>query len=74
MKIPTELKHKPVIVSENYDLIDGRYTNNSDAKGLSLGLAQWNERGNLDISAKNMAAYRRKMVQTIRGNALAQSP
>ena len=52
MKIPTELKHKPVIVSEDYDLIDGRYTPNSDAKGLSLGLAQWNERGNLDISAK----------------------
>ena len=25
---------------------------NSDAKGLSLGLAQWNERGNLEISAK----------------------
>ena len=52
MKIPTELKHKPVIVSEEYDRIDGRYFNNSDAKGLSLGLAQWNERGNLDISAK----------------------
>jgi hypothetical protein len=52
MKIPTELKHKPVILSENYDLIDGRNANNSDAKGLSLGLAQWNERGNVEISAK----------------------
>ncbi len=52
MKIPVELKHKPVIISENYDLIDGRNANNSDAKGLSLGLAQWNERGNVDISAK----------------------
>ena len=52
MKIPTELKHKPVIISEDYDLIDGRNANNSDAKGLSLGLAQWNERGNVDISAK----------------------
>lgn len=52
MKIPTELKHKPVIVSEDYDLIDGRFANNSDAKGLSLGLAQWNDRGNVDISAK----------------------
>jgi len=52
MKIPTELKHKPVIVSEDYDKIDGRYAYKSDAKGLSLGLAQWNERGNLDISAK----------------------
>jgi len=52
MKIPTELKHKPVIVSEDYDRIDGRKAHNSDAKGLSLGLAQWNERGNVDISAK----------------------
>jgi len=51
MKIPTELKHKPVIISEDYDLIDGRYADKSDAKGLSLGLAQWNERGNLEISA-----------------------
>ena len=52
MKIPTELKHQPVIISEDYDLIDGRYANNSDAKGLSLGLAQWNERGNVEIAAK----------------------
>ena len=52
MKIPTTLKHKPVIVSENYENIDGRYAYDSDAKGLSLGLAQWNDRGNVDISAK----------------------
>ena len=52
MKIPTALKHKPVIVSENYDNVDGRYAYNSDAKGLSLGLAQWNDRGKVDISAK----------------------
>lgn len=52
MKIPTVLKHKPVIVSEEYNKIDGRKAPDSDAKGLSLGLAQWNERGNVDISAK----------------------
>jgi hypothetical protein len=52
MKIPTELKHAPVIVSEEYDLIDGKFANNSEAKGLSLGLAQWNDRGKVDISAK----------------------
>lgn len=52
MKIPTTLKHKPVIVSENYENVDGRYAYNTDAKGLSLGLAQWNDRGNVDISAK----------------------
>ncbi len=52
MKIPTTLKHKPVIVSEDYDKIDGRYADNSDAKGLSVGLAQWNDRGKVDVSAK----------------------
>jgi hypothetical protein len=52
MKIPTALKHKPVIVCENYGQIDGRYANKSDAKGLSLGLAQWNDRGKVEISAK----------------------
>jgi len=52
MKIPATLKHKPVIVSENYENIDGRYRRDTDAKGLSLGLAQWNDRGKVDISAK----------------------
>lgn len=52
MKIPTTLKHKPVIVSDNYEQVDGRYAHNTDAKGLSLGLAQWNDRGRVDISAK----------------------
>ena len=51
MKIPTTLKHKPVIVVRDYDRIDGRFQQ-SDAKGLSLGLAQWNDRGKVDISAK----------------------
>jgi len=52
MKIPTTLKHKPVIVTENYDNIDGRRAYESDTKGLSLGLAQWNDRGKVEISAK----------------------
>ena len=52
MNIPTTLKHKPVIVSENYENVDGRYAYHTDAKGLSLGLAQWNDRGKVDISAK----------------------
>ena len=52
MKIPAELKHKPVIISENYENVDGRYAYKTDAKGLSLGLAQWNDRGKVDISAK----------------------
>lgn len=52
MNIPTSLKHKPVIVAEDYEQIDGRFAYDSDAKGLSLGLAQWNDRGKVDISAK----------------------
>ena len=52
MDIPTNLKHKPVVVAEDYGRIDGRSAYDSDAKGLSLGLAQWNDRGHVDISAK----------------------
>lgn len=52
MKIPTTLKHKPVITCEDYANIDGRSAYNSETQGLSLGLAQWNDRGNIDISAK----------------------
>lgn len=52
MKIPTNLKHKPVIVVENYGNIDGRYAYKTDVQGLSLGLAQWNDRGKMDVSAK----------------------
>ena len=52
MKIPVTLKHKPVIVAEDYDGIDGRGAGESEAKGLSLGLAQWNDRGKVDISVK----------------------
>ena len=52
MHIPTTLKHKPVITVEDYEHIDGRTAYQSDAKGLSLGLAQWNDRGKVDISAK----------------------
>ncbi|HWQ59395.1 MAG TPA: DUF6530 family protein [Clostridia bacterium] len=52
MHVPTHLKHKPVVVVENYENIDGRDAYRSSAKGLSVGLAQWNERGRLDMSAK----------------------
>jgi hypothetical protein len=52
MNIPTSLKHKPVITCQNYGEIDGRYAGDTDTQGLSLGLAQWNDRGTVDISAK----------------------
>lgn len=41
-----------MVISENYENVDGRYAYDTDAKGLSLGLAQWNDRGKVDISAK----------------------
>lgn len=53
MKIPVTLKHKPILVAEDYHAVDGPYAGEtSDAKGLSIGLAQWNDRGKVDISAK----------------------
>lgn len=52
MEIPTTLKHKPVITVENYENVDGRAAYESEAKGLSVGLAQWNDRGRVDASAK----------------------
>lgn len=52
MKIPENLKHKPVIKVEDYDTVDGKNALHTDAKGLSLGLAQWNDRGKVDISGK----------------------
>ncbi|EEV29061.1 DUF6530 family protein [Enterococcus casseliflavus] len=52
MKIPENLKHKPVIKVEGYDTVDGKNALHTDAKGLSLGLAQWNDRGKVDISGK----------------------
>lgn len=52
MNIPTTLKHKPVYTIENYEDFDGRDDLYNDAKGLSLGLAQWNDRGRIDASAK----------------------
>ena len=52
MKIPTTLKHKPVIIVENYSNVDARQAYDSDAVGLSVGLAQWNDRGKVEASAK----------------------
>lgn len=39
MEMPITLQHKPVVVSENYENVDGRLARNTDTKGLSLGLA-----------------------------------
>ena len=36
MEIPTNLKHKPVIVVEDYDKVDGRNALNTDASSVSF--------------------------------------
>lgn len=51
-KIPTHLSHIPVIMLENYQAIDGVFAHNTDAQGLSVGVAQWNGAGYTDFSAK----------------------
>lgn len=53
MKVPTHLKHEPVFGLEGYNKMDGIYAGRgSDAPCLSIGIAQWNQRGSQDISAK----------------------
>ncbi|EKN4692884.1 DUF6530 family protein [Serratia sp. JSRIV004] len=52
MKIPTHLKHKPILEVPNYDKIDGPYVDDTDAMGLSIGIAQWNTAGWTELSAK----------------------
>ena len=49
MKIPTHLKHKPIIVVNDYEKIDSIYANKSDVKALSIGEAQYD---NNQISLK----------------------
>lgn len=52
MKIPAHLKHKPIIQVENYDRIDGPHADDTDAMGLSVGIAQWNTHGWTELSAR----------------------
>lgn len=49
MKVPTHLKHKPIIGVNDYEKIDSIYANNSDVKALSIGEAQYD---NKQISLK----------------------
>lgn len=43
MKAPNHLSHKPIIAVNDYDKIDGKYLNQTDAKALSIGQAQYDE-------------------------------
>lgn len=49
MRVPEHLQHKPIIGVDDYDKLDGYRANNTDAKALSIGKAQWDEN---EISAK----------------------
>ena len=60
MHIPTTLKHKPVLVAEDYGRIDGRTAYGSDAQGLSLAWPSGTTGARVDISAKVWAAHREK--------------
>lgn len=48
-KIPTHLSHKPIVAVNDYERIDGKFKNDTDVVGLSVGLAQYD---GVDISAK----------------------
>jgi hypothetical protein len=49
MNTPKHLKHKPIVSINDYDKVDGKYAGKSDAKALSIGVAQYDKD---EISAK----------------------
>ncbi len=53
MEIPNHLKHKPIVLLEDYAKMDGIYNaKTTDAQGLTIGLAQWNKSNGKELSAK----------------------
>lgn len=51
MNNPNSRNHKPVIIVDNYDKVDGRSANNTDVQGISLGLTSRNDGDKPTISA-----------------------
>ncbi|MFC0215983.1 DUF6530 family protein [Paenibacillus chartarius] len=51
MQIPSARNHKPVVVADHYDRVDGRYAGQSDASCVSLGLTAGTG-GKAELSAK----------------------
>ncbi len=41
MSVPKHLSHKPIIAVNEYDKIDALYANQTDARALSIGQAQY---------------------------------
>ena len=59
-RVPIGLRHRPIVGIDDYSSYDGLYKDATDAKALSVGLAQWKyeeEDGVKEISAK---VFRRK--------------
>jgi hypothetical protein len=52
MDIPNHLSHKAIVKLEDYSKLDGKYPESTDAQGLSIGLAQWSNSKDMDLSAK----------------------
>lgn len=51
-KVPTMLSHKPIVAIEDYYKIDGQFSNETDARCLSVGHAQYDDSHPKEISAK----------------------
>ena|ERR1700741_2360151 len=55
METPVHLSHKPIVHVKDYKSKDAQFSNDSDARSLSIGLAQWDKEKDLidrAISAK----------------------
>lgn len=52
MNIHASMNHKPVIVSDNYGEVDGRFADATEVRALSLGLSQGNEEGQANVAAR----------------------
>lgn len=51
--VPLHLGHTPLFAMTGYSAVDGPYADDSDAKGLSVGLAQWDSWGPVrDLAVK----------------------
>lgn len=50
-KVPTHLKHQPIIGVDAYKMLDGFMAGDTDARSISIGIAQWDKKAN-EISAK----------------------
>lgn len=49
-KAPTHLGHRPIVVINNYNELDGKYNaDKTDAQAISIGRSQWSEE---EMSAK----------------------